>query len=322
MTLLAVGGCRGPPNTAQGMHAAFPNPVLVQQLPPPVSVQQLPPQDTAQNTQATAISPGVPLPKFYGLYAVNRNAFVRLDGSPDWEIQTWPNRENLPADVQFLMFGRQFSMSLQPLDRSIVLERVASVRSEKTAAGTLVLHPLGTVWAAPNLPAYRIGLEFRPVPDHPDMVIAQPDSPLPPGLYSLKLLGEGEVLESRFGVAWSRVAESQYAAEYCVDLYPNGYEPCGAEFAVYDLRAARGTASDNSQSLIIEGKLVNTSPVPALLPALATSLMNAQGQVVQDLPPLSFQGGMLDPGGVYNFRITVSDPVAGATRLRITPTSN
>lgn len=298
------------------------------------------PPENVGGAQPAATDVSVPLPSYYGLYAINQNALVRLDGSSGWERQTWTEREDLAPQVRFLAFNRDLGLNAQPLDRSITLSRVASLRDDATAVGTETPHPPGSVWVTPDLPAYQIPLEFEPVPDHPEMVIAQPESPLPPGLYSLKLHGN-DVVNSRFGVAWSSVQQRQYAAQYCVDHYPGGYQSCATaapggttvgtttlatapaasevRFAVRDLHSARSTSGDGSPDLVIEGELVNTSQVQAILPALSATLLDGEGRVVQVLPSVTLSGPPLDPGGTYNFRINVANPAPGASQVRVAP---
>lgn len=289
--------------------------------------------------QSTAVGPAsnIPLPVYYGLYAFDQGALVRLNGPSGWERQTWSSREDMPADVSFLVFSRELEADSQPLDQTVTLNRVASVRYERTSAGELISHPVGSVWASPNLPAYQLALEFEPVPGHPDMIVAKPESGLPPGLYSLKLKG-AEVQNSRFGVAWSSVRQASYAEENCVEQYPGGYQPCGvtppvitadttapaehtADFVVRDLRSSHVRGNDGAPGLIIEGELVNTSPIPAIMPALAATLLDAQNQVLQALPAVTLPSTPLAPGGVYNFRINVTNPAPDAANVKVTPTA-
>ena len=298
------------------------------------------PSEDFGSAQPPATDVPVPLPNYYGLYAINQNALVRLEGSPDWERRTWSEREDLAPQVRFLAFSRALASNSEPLDRVITLSRVASLRDDATAVGVETAHPPGSVWLSPDLPDYRIRLEFQPVPDHPEIVIAQPESPLPPGLYSLKLNGN-EVQNSRFGIAWSSVQANQYAARYCVDRYPGGYQSCASSapsgtdagattrastpaagethFVVRDLHSARARSGDGASGLIIEGELVNTSQVAAILPALSATLLDGQGQVVQVLPSVTLSGSPLDPGATYNFRINVSNPAVGAAQVRVAP---
>jgi len=295
------------------------------------------PPQTAQSGSDASTSTIGPLPTFYGFYALDGGELIRLDGSADWERQTWATREDLPPDVSFLLFSRQLADISQPLDNAITVGRVASVRYEHTSAGGIISHPPGSVWASPNLPGYQLPLEFEPVPDHPDMIIAKPESPLPAGLYSLKLT-TSNAQNARFGVAWSSVQQAEYAAQYCVELDAGGYAPCGtsmpgndtvasasvqpmAGFVVRNLRSSHITGNDGAPALLIEGELINKSSIPAIMPALSATLLDAQNQVLQALPAVTLPATPLAPGGIYDFRINVANPAANASQVRVTPTA-
>jgi Protein of unknown function (DUF3426) len=282
-------------------------------------------------------APHVPLPTFYGLYALNGGDLVRLDGPSAWERSTWPTREDLPPDVSFLVFSRDLAVSSRPLDSVITVGRAASVNYERTSTGELITHQPGSVWASPDLPGYQFPLEFEPVADHPDMIIAKPVSQLPAGLYSLKLK-TAEVQSSRFGIAWSSVNESQYAASYCIEKDPSGYAPCGAttpgygpaagvygqqtaRFLVRNLHSSHIQSNDGAPALLIQGELINNSSIPAIMPALSATLLDAQNQVLQALPAVTLPATPLAPGGVYDFRINVTNPAANASQVRVTPTA-
>ncbi len=308
------------------------------------------PPTYAVQSETVAPAANIPLPTYYGLYALDAGTLVRLDGPSEWERRTWSSREDMPTNVSFLAYSRALGASSAPLDQAVTLERVASVRYERTSAGEIISHPVGSVWASPDLPAYQVALAFEPVQGHPDMIIATPDAPLPAGLYALQLHG-AEVENSRFGIAWSTVPQAAYAAQNCVEKYPGGYSPCGAaepagaaggapvgtmgtaapaqysanqstaDFVVRDLRSHHVTDMNGAPELVIQGELVNTSPIPAIMPALAATLLDAQNQVLQALPAVTLPATPLAPGGVYNFRINVANPAPGAANVRVTPTA-
>jgi len=268
---------------------------------------------------ATA-SQQIPLPQYYGLYAVDQGALVRIGGSPGLELENWSTQQDLGPDTTFVVYSPALATGSLPLDREVVLERVAKVRDERSADGSVI--PTPNAWAAPDLPGYGIPLQYEPVAGQPDMTIAAPVSPLTPGLYSLKLRGT-DGWNSRFGIAWSSVTTAQYAAQYCVEQLSSGYQPCGAGsdgFAVRALRTSVTRAGD-APSLVIEGELVNTSSVSEILPALSASLLDDQDQIVQVLPSLTLPEQALEPGGVYDFRINVTNPAPGAARVRVSPTA-
>jgi hypothetical protein len=290
-----------------------------------LSACTLPPQDSGTDASANTVTsqPQVPLPQYYGLYALNQGELLPIGNSSQLELQNWASEQDLAPETSFLVYSRNLAIDNEPLDSAIILEHVARVRDERAADGTMI--PLPNSWAAPNLPGYQIPLQFEPVAGHPDMVIAAPEAPLAPGLYSLKLNGT-DIWDSRFGIAWSSVAAQQYAMQYCVEKLPSGYQPCttiggneGSEaFAIRDLRSLH-TTDANGPALVIEGQLVNTSSVGEILPALSASLLDDQDQVVQALPAVTLPEQELEPGGVYDFRINVTNPAPDAARVRVAP---
>jgi len=279
------------------------------------------PQDAGTDTSTSMAQPQqIPLPQYYGLYAVDQGTLVRIGGSAGLELQNWASQQDLGPNTEFLVYSRDLATANEPLDSALVLERVAKVQDVRAVDGTVI--PTPDTWAAPNLPGYEIPLQFEPVSDHPDMIIAAPVAPLTPGLYSLKLRG-ADSWNSRFGVAWSSVSPQQYASEYCVEQLPAGFQPCSATRESFAVRALRSAVTNNggAPALVIEGELVNTSTVSEILPALSTSLLDDQNQVVQVLPAMTLPEQSLEPGGVYDFRINVTNPAPGAARVRVSPTA-
>ena len=264
-------------------------------------------------------------PRYFGLYAVTSSGLVRLNGDKQWEVRTWNERNNLSGRLRFLVFSRWLSMDATPEDRAIVLEHVAHVRATRNAAGATVRRP--DVWASPNLPQYRVPLEFAPVRGHSDMLIATPAAPLEPGLYSLSFHAP-ESWSSRFGVAWPSVAVRQYDARYCVDKLPQGFVPCrdhvvaaaDTAVAIRDLHSSRMTG-DGPPRLVIDGDVVNTSRAQVNVPPLSVVLLNAQDKVLQSLRHVDVSVPTLPPGRSYHFRIVVTNAAANATQVRVTPSA-
>ena len=280
---------------------------------------------------ATTAPQPPPLPQYYGLYAVDQGGLVRIGGSAGLELQNWSSQQDLGPDTTFIVYSRDLAAANEPLEQEVVLDRVAKVRDERTPDGSVI--PTPDAWAAPDLPGYSVPLQYAPVQDHPDMIIAAPVSPLTPGLYSLKLRGT-DAWNSRFGVAWSSVPAEQYASQYCVEQLPSGYQPCSAAGATgaaagggtdagvgFAVRALHSSVTHDGgvPGLVIEGELVNTSSENEILPALSASLLDNQDQVVQVLPSLTLPEQALESGGVYDFRINVTNPAPGAARVRVTP---
>jgi len=201
--------------------------------------------------------PSVPVPPSYGLYAYDGDQLIRLDGDGNWERSTWSDRSDLPPKIEFIVYNRSLTTDPTPLQNLIELRRVAHVRNDVRVSGN-VAPAQSNRWAAPDLPDYRIALNFTPVPGHSDVVVAAPTDPLAPGLYSFSLQSRPQPLDSRVGIGWSDVDQNQYAEAHCVDSYPSGYRLC----AESDARANDPAAGDANL----------TSPAPATLSNQPTAM--------------------------------------------------
>jgi hypothetical protein len=166
----------------------------------------------------------VPVPANYGLYAFDDGAMVRLDGDPQWERQTWSERNNLSPRTEFVVFNRAVMTDQGSLGQLVLLRRVARLRNEVSATG--VVTPAGNRWVVPDMGSYAVPLNFRPVAARPDMVVADPIGDLPPGLYALQLHDSGQTIDSRLGIRWPDLSQASYVANNCVDRYPDGYRSC------------------------------------------------------------------------------------------------
>jgi hypothetical protein len=302
--------------------------------------------------------PAVPVPPNYGLYAYDGDKLIRLDGDGNWERSTWSDRSDLPPKIEFVVFNRSLTTDPTPLQNLIELRRVAHVRNDVRGNGNVV-PAQSNRWAAPDLPDYRVALNFTPVPGHSDVVVAAPSDPLAQGLYSFSLQTRPQPLDSRVGVGWSDVDQNQYALAHCVDDYPTGYRQCAesdgrandpaaadatqappaapssqasmtvaavpgtnaalASLTVRDLRSSRTTVA-GSRTLVVEGNIVNTSTDLRTVPSqLVLSLLRADGTVVQTVAIADLPPAVLAPGDSYHFRSEVADPPADAVRVRVTP---
>jgi hypothetical protein len=295
----------------------------------------------------------LPIPPNYGLYAYDGDQLIRLDGDSNWERSTWSNRSDLPPKVEFVVFNRSLTTDPTPLQDVIELRRVAHVRNDVNGNGNVV-PAQNNRWAAPDLPVYRVALNFTPVPGHSDMVVAEPSDPLAQGLYSFSLQTRSQPLDTRVGIGWSDVDQTQYAEAHCVDSYPAGYRLCSesdarandpaagtignqpaamtvaavpapgtnavvANLTVKDLRSSRSVVA-GALTLVVEGDLVNTSAaLRTVPPQLVLSLLGADGTVLQNVAIADLPPAVLAPGDSYHFRSEVSDPPANAVRVRVTP---
>lgn len=169
----------------------------------------------------------IPRPEFYGLYAITNGRLIRLDGASNWEVETWPARENLPTDTIFVIFDPSLARSATPLREYLQLRQVARVRNA-VVLSTATVRPLEQdEWVAPDLPPFRVSLEFSPVEGHHDMVVALPQRRLDPGLYEIQLRQQPVLTTGRFGVNWKSVNQTAYATTYCVDRFQGANEPYG-----------------------------------------------------------------------------------------------
>src|SRR5437868_4199584 len=66
----------------------------------------------------------VPVPQYYGIYALDHGELVRLDGSAAWERQTWKDRNNLSPQTTFVIFSRAVMADSGALGDMIQLRRV------------------------------------------------------------------------------------------------------------------------------------------------------------------------------------------------------
>jgi len=176
---------------------------------------------------------GEDVPPQYGLYALEDGEMQRLDGNRAWEERTWEVRSAFSPEVAFFVFDPALQANAAPLEETVQLWRVASLRNELMAGGWQ--RPAsGGKWVAPEgLPEYSVPLDFAPVAERSDAVKAKPRGDLAPGLYSLQLRA-GEVRKNaRVGVEWNEIDQQAYARRNCVDLMltgeagqPRRYQSC------------------------------------------------------------------------------------------------
>ena len=297
----------------------------------------------------------LPIPPTYGLYAYDGDQLIRLDGDSNWERSTWNDRADLPPKVQFVVYSRTLATDPTELQNLIELRRVAHVRNDVSGNGNVV-PAQNNRWAAPDLPDYRVALNYTPVPGHADMVVAAPSDPLAQGLYSFSLQTAPKPIDSRVGIGWSDVDQTQYAEAHCVDSYPAGYRLCAesngrandpaagvvanqpatmtvaaapdpgtnaqlANLSIKDLRSSR-SAAGGAPTLVVEGDIVNTSSDLRTVPSqLVLSLLGADGAVLQNVAIADLPPAVLAPGDSFHFRSVVNNPPADAVRVRVTPTT-
>ena len=216
----------------------------------------------------------MPIPPTYGLYAYDGEHLTRLDGDASWERNSWSGRSELPPKVSFMVYAPSLGSDPTPLQDLIELRRVAHVRNEVRAGGQVV-PAQANKWAAPDLPDYRVALNFTPAPGRPDIVVATPPDPLPPGLYSFSLQSRPQPIDARLGIRWSDMNQTQYAEAHCVDSYPDGYRLCMDS----DARAndpSAGMAAMPVSTIGAPATAVSTMPVPAATPSAPPAVLTVR----------------------------------------------
>ena len=255
-----------------------------------------------------------PLPGSYGLYARNDDHLMRLDGSPDWERETWDRRSDLSLHSALIAFDRSLVNALP--DETLILQNVAWVRYQVTADAQSDVRQVGE-WAVTDLPEFRVALNYFPVPQNAEMIEMHPRQELLPGLYSLKLHRSDSVLASRFGVAWDDVDRDSYNQANCVDRYvidgQTSFRPCGdaaggpaaGRLEIGDVKTAR--VDVGVPSLVITGVVHNPSAAPLPVPMLDATMKDAEGN---ELGRQSFalDRKMLAPGASADFRLMIDHP--------------
>jgi Protein of unknown function (DUF3426) len=322
--------------------------------------------------------PSYPIPDEPGLYALTSDDTLhRLDGDREWEVETWPERSNMPTGVEFVVSDP--ALASRPAGTSIELWKVAWVRSEINANNQAM--PIeGSPWAVAPLEPFRIPFRYESPPDQRDVVHIVPTVPLEPGLYALRIVNPG-TRQARVGVGWNSVDQRQYSAANCVDRYAAEgyvYRPCTTAVggqagtlppagAVYSVSPAISPIESGSlgslsapapaavaaapapaptpapapapqptptaaaaqalnivlvdpvrqsDGLLIQGVVINSSSQPQMVPTMQASLEDQAGQEVRRWvfePPVK----QLAPGQRANFRTEVRPLPAGVARANV-----
>jgi hypothetical protein len=257
--------------------------------------------------------PTYPVPDEPGIYSfTTKDNLRRLDGDRDWEVETWPERSNMPNNVQFVI--NEPALAGRSAGNSVELWRVAWVRSEIDPQGQAM--PIqGSEWAVAPLAPFAIPFRYESPPGQTDIVHIVPTVPLEPGLYTLRIANPG-ARQARVGVAWNGIDQRQYSAMNCVDRYDgNAYRPCNAAVA----GAAPAPAGDPYNAGLTanasNGGLASLSPpqpapvaAPQPAPVIAqqapaqpvAAATSAQGLQIALADPVRRNDGLLIQGAVIN----------------------
>lgn len=280
----------------------------------------------------------LPTPDDTGIYVLTPDdELARIDGSPEWERQTWPARADFTPGIEFVLY----EPALAGGDGDAVhLWRVAWLRSELQPTGQAA--PVsGSQWVAAELEGLRVPLAVTPHPEIPGLFHLDPGARLEPGLYELKVSPRGvERRQGRFGVLWNSVDKRTYSAAHCVDRVNGGrvaFRPCAASQAnvaqagagqtAYNVFATTNNAARNPLrielldpvrergGLRIRGTVSNSSNRAQAIPEMRATVFDRAGRRVDSwvfAPPQ----GRIAPGGQVMF--TAWQPVAeGAARLDV-----
>ena len=249
--------------------------------------------------------PSYPVPDEPGIYSFTSNDNLRrLDGDRDWEVETWPERSNMPNNVQFVI--NEPALAGRSAGNSVELWRVAWVRSEIDPQGQAM--PIqGSEWAVAPLAPFAIPFRYESPPGQTEIVHIVPTVPLDPGLYTLRIVNPG-ARQARVGVAWNGIDQRQYSAMNCVARYDgNAYRPCSGAVATTAPAPAGDPSAPALTANASNGGLASLSPpqpapvvvqqTPAQPVAAATS---AQGLQIALTDPVRRNDGLLIQGTVIN----------------------
>lgn len=225
--------------------------------------------------------PSYPVPGEPGIYAfTTKDVLRRLDGDRDFEVETWPERSNMPGNVQFVV--NEPALAGRSAANAVELWRVAWVRSEIDAQGQ-AMRVQGSEWAVAPLEPFAIPFRYESPAGQTDIVHIVPTVPLQPGLYTLRI---ANARQARIGVTWNGTDQRRYSAMNCVDRYDgNTYRLCnavvGAAPAAGDPYAAPAASAAN-------GGLASLSP-PQPAPVVAQQAPAAQQAAPLQQAPVAQQ---------------------------------
>ena len=270
---------------------------------------------------AACSGPSVPeQPASYGLYARNDDHLIRLDGGPAWEQETWDKRSDLSPHSALIAYDRSLAGAVP--DDAVVLQNVAWVRYQVTVGDRSDVKRVGE-WAVTDLPEFRVGLNYFPVPNNPEMIEMHPRQELAPGLYSLKIQRPDSVLASRFGIDWNEIDREQYNLAHCVDRYVadggTTFRPCSGmttgSLEIDGVEAER-VGGAGEPSLVVTGQLRNVAATPLPVPTLDATLKDARGQAL-NRQTFSLDRELLAPGAAADFRVVFDRPPRGVSLVSI-----
>lgn len=248
--------------------------------------------------------PSYPVPDQPGIYSfTSKNDLRRLDGDPNWEASTWPDRANVPPNAQFVV--NDPALANRAPNSSIELWRVAWVRSEVNGANQS-MPVTGAEWDVAPISPYAVPFSYDSPRNKPNVVRITPTAPLAPGLYAIRINNPG-ARQARLGVGWNSLDQRQYSAANCVDRYVaegNIYRPCNAAYIAQPLTAAPvGTVGVYSPGVSAPaGTMVAVPATTVAVPSasIAAPTITYPGLDISMAEPMRRNNGLLIQGTVTN----------------------
>lgn len=258
-----------------------------------------------------------------GIYAYDDGDIVRLSGSPEWERQTWEDREDLSSDIVLIVYDPSLLASAVSQD-AVSLREVAWVEQEIVAQTGVAGAAGESPWVATDLAEFEHPVDISPLGSNPQMLRVTPRSALDPGLYSIALDGPEEGMFARFGVGWTSLDMNSYAESHCVDRYRASdrtvYARCGTQMgaeglAIRDLHTET-LSSASPDVLVLKGKVENTTDHPAQVPPLLATVSDAGGTPLQEWT-FSTEPNFLMPGETTFFQTQLVDPPRAVDNVEV-----
>jgi hypothetical protein len=238
--------------------------------------------------------PPYPVPGDPGIYALTDDCELRrLDGHPEWEAETWPERADLPGNVQFVI--NEPALAGRSAGSAVELWRAAWVRSEIDAQGQPT-RVQGSEWAVAPLEPFDVPFRYESPPGQTDIVHVVPTVPLAPGLYTVRIVDPG-ARQARLGVGWNGVDQRQYSAANCVDRYDdNVYRACTAPVpSLVGAAPKPGDPSAAGVTAIENGGLPSVSPPQPAAPVVLAPAPTAADPLAVATSPIGLQITLADP---------------------------
>jgi hypothetical protein len=259
-----------------------------------------------------------------GLYVYQNDdedqSLHRLDGDPDWELETWATRSNFGPNIEFVIYQSSLPKVANTPEQAIRLRKVSWVRSDIGDDGR-ILPANDHRWVVSGLESFEVPLEFVPVEGRPEILRAIPGQRFEPGLYALEYASGAVRINARFGVRWPSAEQREWSAATCVDRYrgeTTQYHHCSEQQQVLTARWLKlylvnpdVESALRGRNLVIKGVVVNTSNKYQTIPLVEAQLRTRTGEVLQHW---TFDTGTtgLPPGQSTTFRTRADNPPVGA----------